>query len=90
MPRFTVELKVTLEVDIEIAPEKVRVMDMQGLHDDIAFQAEEVLTHHRLVSKIIDRTEDFTGWCVSAATLSAEAKQPSKKYFETLLQSDPN
>lgn len=89
MPRFTIELRVTLEMDIEMGPDEAKRIDMKALHDDIAFQAEEVLSHHRIVNKILDRAEDFTGWCASAATLSVEAARPSKKYLETLLQSAP-
>lgn len=90
MKRFTIELQVTLEMDVEMVPEEAARIDMKALHDDIAFQAEEVLSHHRLVSKIIDRAEDFTGWCASAATLTVEAARPSRKYLESLLQSPPN
>lgn len=90
MKRFTIELQVTLDMDIEMVPEEAARIDMKALHDDIAFQAEEVLSHHRIVNKILDRAEDFTGWCASAATLTAEAARPSKKYLESLLQSPPN
>lgn len=89
MKRFTIELRVTLEMVIEMGPDEAKRIDMKALHDDIAFQAEEVLSHHRIVNKIIDRTEDFTGWGASVATLFVEAARPSKKYLETLLQSAP-
>ena len=90
MPRFTVELKVTLEMDIEMAPAEAQFVDMKALHEDIAFQAEDVLCRRSILRTIQNRAEDLTGWVSSASTLMAEAKQPSKKYFESLLQSDPN
>lgn len=90
MKRFTIELQVTLEMDIEMGPDEAKRIDMKALHDDIAFQAEEVLNHHHMVGKIMDQVEDFTGWCASSAALTVDAAHPSKKYLESLLQSPPN
>ena len=88
MPRFTVELKVTLDMDIEMAPEEAARIDLRALHDDIAFQAEDAISRQVLLD-IQDRVDEFTGWVSSASTLSVEAKRPSKKYLETLLTGAP-
>ena len=88
MPRFTVELKVTLDMDIEMAPEEAAGIDLRALHDDIAFQAEDAISWQVLLD-IQDRVDEFTGWVSSASTLSVEAKRPSKKYLETLLTGAP-
>lgn len=84
MPRFIVELKVTLDMDIEMASEEAARINLRALHDDIAFQAEEALCKRALLRKVEDRIETFTGWVSSASTLSAEAVKPRAKYLLTL------
>ena len=88
MPRFTVELKVTLDMDIEMASEEAARINLRALHDDIAFQAKDAISRQVLLD-IQDRVDEFTGWVSSASTLSVEAKRPSKKYLETLLTGAP-
>lgn len=88
MPRFIVELKVTLDMDIEMASEEAARINLRALHDDIAFQAEDAISRQVLLD-IQDRVDEFTGWLSSASTLSVEAKRPSKKYLETLLTGAP-
>lgn len=84
MPRFTVELKVTLDMDIEMVPEEAARIDLRALHDDIAFQAEEALCKRAVLRKLEDKIEAFTGWVSSASTLSAEAVKPRAKYLASL------
>ena len=84
MPRFTVELKVTLDMYIEMASEEAARTNVRALHDDIAFQAEEALCARPILRKIGDKIETYTGWVSSASTLSAEAIKPRAKYLIAL------